>query len=82
MVQALFTAILGWALAVLIYLVTAGVINGMMAAQVEPGQQVCRLLPFHYAIALAVTCGAAVIAAGLAGMRSAHIEPSEGLREL
>lgn len=82
MVQALFTAILGWALAVSIYYVTAWLINDMMAAQVEPGQQVCRLLPFHYAIALAVTCGSAVIAAGLAGLRSARIEPSEGLREL
>jgi len=82
MVQALFTAILGWALAVSIYYVTAWLINDMMAGQVEPGQQVCRLLPFHYAIALAVTCGSAVIAAGLAGLRSARIEPSEGLREL
>jgi putative ABC transport system permease protein len=82
MVQALFTAILGWALAVSIYYVTAWLINGMMAEQVEAGQQVCRLLQLHYAIALALTCGAAVIAAGLAGMRSARIEPSEGLREL
>jgi putative ABC transport system permease protein len=82
MVQALFTAILGWALAVSIYSITAWLINGMMAAQVDAGQQVCRLLPFHFAIALGLTCAAAVLAAGLAGMRSAHIEPSEGLREL
>jgi putative ABC transport system permease protein len=82
MVQALFTAIMGWALAVTIYFATAWLINDMMAGQMAPGQQVCRLLPFHYAIALAVTCGAAVIAAGLAGLRSARIEPSEGLREL
>jgi putative ABC transport system permease protein len=82
MVQALFTAILGWALAVSIYYVTAWVINAMMAAQVEAGQQVCRLLDIHYVVALALTCGAAIIAAGLAGMRSARIEPSEGLREL
>ena len=81
-VQALFTAILGWALAVAIYRVAAWVINGMMAAQVEAGQQVCRLLEVHYAIALGLTCGAAVIAAMLAGMRSSRIEPSEGLREL
>jgi putative ABC transport system permease protein len=53
-----------------------------MAEQVDPGQQVCLLLPIHYAISLALTCGAAVIAAGLAGMRSARVEPSEGLREL
>jgi putative ABC transport system permease protein len=82
MVQALFTAILGWALAVSIYTVTAWMINDMMAAQVEAGQQVCRLLPLHYAIALALTCSAAVFAAGLAGLRSARIEPSDGLREL
>ena len=82
MVQSLFTAVLGWALAVTIYYATAWVINGMMADQVDAGQQVCRLLHIHYAIALGLTSGAAVIAAGLAGMRSARIEPSEGLREL
>ena len=82
MVQSLFTAILGWALAVAIYYATAWVINGMMAEQVAAGQQICRLLQVHYLIALGLTCGAAVIAAGLAGMRSARIEPSEGLREL
>jgi len=82
MVQALYTAILGWALAVCLTLATAMVINGMMAGQVDPGQQVCLLLPLHYGIALALTSGAAVIAAGLAGLRSARVEPSEGLREL
>ncbi len=82
MVQSLFTAVLGWALAVSLYYVTAMVINGMMAEQVAEGQQVCRLLSVHYVIALGLTCCAAVIAAGLAGMRSAHIEPSEGLREI
>jgi putative ABC transport system permease protein len=82
MVQALFTAVLGWGLAVAIYLTTALVINDMLAAQLETGQQVCRLLPWHYAIALLLTCTAAVLAAGLAGLRSARIEPSEGLRDL
>ena len=82
MVQALFTAILGWALAVIIYFATAWLINDMMAEQVDAGQLVCRLLPVHYAIALAVTCGSALIAAGLAGLRSARIEPSEGLRDI
>jgi putative ABC transport system permease protein len=82
MVQALFTAILGWVLAVVIFQAAAWVINNMMAAQLESGQQVCRLLPLHYAIALALTCTAAVVASGLAGLRSARVEPSEGLREL
>jgi len=82
MVQSLFTAVLGWALAVAIYLVTALVINDMLAAQLETGQQVCRLLPWHYAMALLLTCTSAVLAAGLAGLRSARVEPSEGLRDL
>lgn len=82
MVQSLFTAVLGWALAVSLYYVTAVVINSMMAEQVAAGQQVCRLLQVHYVIALGLTCCSAVIAAGLAGMRSASIEPSEGLREI
>jgi len=82
MVQALYTAVLGWALAVCLSFATTVVINRMMAEQVEPGQQVCLLLPFHYGVALALTCGAAVIAAGLAGLRAARVEPSEGLREL
>jgi len=82
MVQALYTAVLGWALAVGIYEATAWVINNMMSAQMEAGQQVCRVLPLHYGIALALTCGAAVVASGLAGLRSARVEPSEGLREL
>jgi putative ABC transport system permease protein len=81
-VQALFTAILGWALAVAIYLTTALVINDMLATQLESGQQVCRLLPSHYAIALLLTCTAAMLAAGLAGLRSARVEPSDSLRDL
>ena len=82
MVQSLFTAVLGWALAVSLYYVTALVINSMMAEQVAAGQQVCRLLHVHYVIALGLTCCSAVISAGLAGMRSASIEPSECLREI
>jgi putative ABC transport system permease protein len=82
MVQALYTAVLGWALAVGLYQAAAWAINEMMASQLDEGQRVCRLLPQHYAIALAITCAAAVIAAGLAGLRSARIEPSESLRDL
>ena len=82
MVQALFTAVLGWALAVTIYQVTALVINDMLAAQLEAEQQVCRMLPWHYAVALSLTCTAAMLAAGLAGLRSARVEPSDSLRDL
>jgi putative ABC transport system permease protein len=51
-------------------------------ARQKTGQQVCRLLPVHFAIALGLTCVTAALAAGLAGLNSARVEPSEGLRDL
>ncbi len=80
--QALYTAVLGWLLATAIYFAAAYAINDMLAEQLAAGQQVCKLLPQHFVLALTLTVGAAVIAAALAGWRSARIEPSDGLREL
>ncbi len=82
MVQAFYTAILGWTLAVVLYRLAAWAINDMLGDQLADGQAVCVLLPEHYLWSLAVTTAAAVLAAALAGMRSARIEPSEGLREI
>ena len=80
--QSFYTGILGWLLAVGIYFAAAFAINGMLAEQMIAGQQVCVLLPQHFALALALTVSAAVLAAALAGWRSARIEPSDGLREI
>jgi len=82
MIQSLYTAVLGWGLAVAIFEVAALVINDMLASQMDVGQHVCSMLPEHYLIAFGLTIGASVIAAMLAGLRSARIEPSEGLREI
>jgi ABC-type antimicrobial peptide transport system, permease component len=81
-VQAFYTAVFGWMLAIVIYRGAAWAINDMLADQLAEGQKVCVLLPEHYAWALGLTVTAAVLAAALAGLRSARIEPSEGLREL
>ncbi len=81
-VQGLYTAIFGWALACGIYYVAAWSINFMLAPQLDAAQKICRLLPEHYGIALAITAGASVLAAILAGMRAAGIEPSEGMRDI
>ncbi|MET0066063.1 MAG: FtsX-like permease family protein [Candidatus Thiodiazotropha sp.] len=81
-IQSTFTAILGWSTASLIYLGVSYSINRLFASQMQSGEQLCRLLPQHYAVALALTLGFAVLAATLAGMRAARIEPSEGLREI
>lgn len=82
MIQALYTAVLGWGLAVAIYQGAALAINDRLSAQLAEGQQVCLLLTEHYLAALLVTVVSAVLAAALAGMRSARIAPSEGLREI
>lgn len=80
--QAGFTALLGWAVASLVYLAVEGSINRMLAARVEQGEHICQLLPEHYAAAAALTLAAAVVAAALGGWRAARVEPSEGLREV
>jgi putative ABC transport system permease protein len=81
-VQSALTAVAGWAAASGIYLGVAYTINVMLAPQLEAGQTVCRLLPLHFAVALALTLGSAVTAAMLGGLRASRIEPSEGLREI
>ncbi|WP_457668490.1 ABC transporter permease [Thiolapillus sp.] len=81
-VQGLYTAVFGWALACGIYIAAAWSINFMLAPQLESAQKICRLLPEHYAIALAITAAASMLAAILAGIRAARVEPSEGLREI
>nr|VFJ50567.1 MAG: putative ABC transport system permease protein [Candidatus Kentron sp. FW] len=80
--QALFTALLGWALASAICIVVEQTINRMLMPQLQPGQMICELLLEHFLIAAALTVLAAVSAAALGGYRSAHIEPSEGLRNI
>ncbi len=80
--QSLLTATLGWALAVGIYFGVSKGINQLMASQLRPGEEVCRLAPEHFVWALLLTLAASVVAAALAGFRAARIEPAEGLREV
>lgn len=80
--QAFYTALFGWLLAAGIFFAAAYGINQMLAEQLATDQEVCVLLPQHFAMALVLTVGAAVLAAALAGWRSARIEPSDGLREI
>jgi len=81
MTQAIYTAVLGWGLAIGLYQGVAITINAMMADQTE-GQSVCVLLPEHFVAAGVVTVAAAIIAAALSGARAARIAPSDGLREI
>lgn len=80
--QALFTGLFGWMLAVLIYFGVEHGLNQLFTEGLEAGAKLCRLLPQHYGIAIGLTLGAALLASFLGGVRASRIEPAEGLREL
>jgi putative ABC transport system permease protein len=80
--QSIFTALLGWLVASVIFFLVSYTINSLFAGQLQTGESLCRLLPYHFAIALGITLSASILAAAMAGYRAARIEPSEGLREI
>jgi putative ABC transport system permease protein len=80
--QALYIALLGSVLAGGLYVVLESAINGLFQASLRGGELVCKLLPLHYAVATVATLAAAAAASALAGLRAAHIEPGEGLRDV
>jgi putative ABC transport system permease protein len=82
MIQAFYTAVLGWLLALVIFFIASWAINDMLASQIAADENLCRLLPVHHLTALLLTAGSAILSAALAGLRSAKVEPSEGLREI
>lgn len=81
MLQSILTGFFGWLLAVAVYFGVAFLVNNKLGAQMEAGQDVCVLEPWHLGIALALTLVGAVISAGLAGLKASGIEPADGLRE-
>lgn len=80
--QAFYTAILGWLVAVLLYLVTEVTINNLLAPELGIDGVLCFLLPEHFFWALALTLSTAIFAAVLGGYRASNIEPSDGLRDI
>ena len=80
--QALYTAVLGWLFAVLVYLAFEYLINFFLAPRLNLDRALCFLLAEHFLWALGITLLIAVFAAILGGFRAARIEPSDGLREV
>ena len=80
--QSCYTAVLGWLLAVLVYLAFEYLINFFLAPQLNLDRALCFLLAEHFLWALGMTIVIAIFAAILGGMRAARIEPSDGLREI
>jgi len=80
--QSCYTAVLGWLLAVLVYLAFEYIINVFLAPRINLDRVLCFLLIEHFLWALALTVVIAISAAVLGGMRAARIQPSDGLRDL
>jgi putative ABC transport system permease protein len=80
--QSLYTAVLGWLVAVLVYLTFEYLINFFLAPRLNLDQALCFLLTKHFLWALGMTIVIAIFAAIMGGMRAARIEPSDGLREI
>ncbi len=80
--QSCYTAVLGWLLAVLVYLAFEYIINVFLALRINLDRVLCFLLIEHFLWALALTVVIAISAAILGGMRAARIQPSDGLRDL
>ncbi|HEX7718792.1 MAG TPA: ABC transporter permease, partial [Woeseiaceae bacterium] len=80
-VQAMLTGVLGWTIAAVVFFAVQAGLNALFAASVGGDQAVCRLLPQHFLIALALTLVAATMAAALGGVRLTKLEPSIALRE-
>ena len=80
--QSCYTAVLGWLLAVLVYLAFEYLINAFLAPRLNLDRTLCFLLTEHFLWALALTIVIAISAAILGGVRAARIEPSDGLRDL
>jgi putative ABC transport system permease protein len=80
--QAIYTALLGWLLAILVYLGFEYMINYFLAPRLNLERALCFLLAEHFLWALGLTVTVAIFAAIIGGLRAARIEPAEGLRDI
>lgn len=80
-VQALLAAACGTALAIAIYLVVEPGVNALFAERLADRSVQARLLPVHFALAIAASLVCAGVAACAAGLRAARIQPAKGLRD-
>lgn len=80
--QACYTAALGWLLAILVYLAFEYLINFFLAPRLNIHRALCFLLAEHFLWALALTVTVAILAALIGGIRAARIEPADGLRDV
>jgi putative ABC transport system permease protein len=83
LLQALIIAAAGAALASLLALTVAGLVNRLPLGGANPagGRAICVIATEHLVLALLVSLLGAALSAAFAGYRAARIEPAEGLRD-
>jgi putative ABC transport system permease protein len=80
--QALLTAVFGMLLATGLYAGAAGVIDALFRFSLGDMEQLCRLLPEHFAITLGLVVALSALAALPPAARAARIEASEVIRDV
>jgi putative ABC transport system permease protein len=80
--QALLTAVFGVALAAGIYAGAARAIDALFRSSLGDMEELCRLLPEHFAITLGLVVALSALAALAPAARAARIEASEVIRDV
>ena len=80
--QAVLVALSGAGLSLLAYSGVAMLLNATLSTNLAKDEFVCRLLPGHMGIAVALTVALALAASSIGGYRASRIEPAESLRDL
>jgi putative ABC transport system permease protein len=80
--QALLTAVFGVCLAACLYAGAASAIDALFRSSLGDMEELCRLLPEHFAITLGLVVALSVLAALPPAARAARIEASEVIRDV
>jgi putative ABC transport system permease protein len=80
--QALLTALIGVTLAAILYAGAANAIDALFRSSLGDMEELCRLLPEHFAITLGLVVTLSVLAALPPAARAARIEAAEVIRDL
>ncbi len=70
----------GFMVAMVLFMVIAGVINFLFGDHLQAGESLCRLGWWHPFVALGLTLGVALFAGAFAARRALMVEPAEALR--
>ena len=82
MAQSVATGVLGTLTALVLYLITEGVINRLFSQFLSQGEYVCHLSFSQIFIAFVFTVSMSMLASAYAAFRVAKIEPSEVIRDV